>query len=843
MKRFFLIWSAAICAGVGAGFQLHAQSLLYLPDSTYLYKHDIVYKTPAYEGFEGFPLGNGDLGGMLWNTPRGVELQINKSDLFDQKHEENRATLRGGVRLNIDLGAPGFDWMFLSDYKGRLSLADAQAGFMASTPFSENKITSWVAQGKNVWCIEVSNENKAGLAAGTQMRVGIERWGSRAFPGWYGYFSKDAASGLGQTQTQLAGNDIVLQDAWEGLSFSVACRVVGVPVKPAVISAHSAELASVQQAKAHRFYVIVAMVTSHEAPNTTTAAIELLDDFEKQTIDKERASHAQWWRSFWARSFVQLGDDYLENLYYLRRYLMASASRGRFPVVFNGGLWTWNHDVRNWVTPHHWNTQQQYWGLCAQNDTELMLPYLNTYFRLIPQAMQHAKLRGADSAILWAEPHDFFGSMTFWDRDDMLNNFTPASQIAGLFREYFEYTADTGFLREKAYPFMKMAAEFYLKKLQWDSIKKEYFIFPAQPYENPRTNQLKNPITDRNVILANFSFLIKAAKMLQIDAPKIKQWQHVIDHMWPVPYRTVAGVGEVAEQAWDKSDSIFPSLKERGPWQSHMSAHTSGVFPAGLVGMANADSREFKAMVNVINNRPEQFNAISPEPIVAARLGMGNAVLRMMRQGTRRLQHFPQGLFYNIDHWYNLSRYMDSIKRPDLFAQRDYIYDERSKYPNGLPAKPFIQAGLETQSIYGAAVNEMLLQSHEGFIRVFPAVPEGWPCSFTLLARGGFLVSASRSKDAAITALHIKSQQGNTCRLYNPWPGKKVVIRLTGLADKKLPYKTEANGVVSFSIPAGAACFVYPENQQAPQVKMLQGIRNEAPKFYEEATLGKERNF
>ncbi|TAD81212.1 MAG: hypothetical protein EAY75_18065 [Bacteroidetes bacterium] len=388
-----------------------------------------------------------------------------------------------------------------------------------------------------------------------------------------------------------------------------------------------------------------------------------------------------------------------------------------------------------------------------------------------------------------------------------------------------------------------MSAEFYLKKLQWDSIKNEYFIFPAQPYENPRTNQLKNPITDRNVILANFSFLIKAANLLQIDATKIKQWQQVIDHIWPIPYRTLEGVGEVAEQAWYNSDSIFPSLKERGPWQSHMSAHTSGVFPAGLVGMAQAGTREFKAMVNVINNRPEQFNAISPEPIVAARLGMGNAVLRMMRQGTRRLQHFPQGLFYNIDHWYNLSSYMDSIKRPDLFAQRDYIYDERSKYPNGLPAKPFIQAGLEPQSIYGAAVNEMLLQSHEGFIRIFPSVPDGWPCSFTLLARGGFVVSASRSEDASITGLHIKSQHGNVCRLYNPWPGKKVVIRLVGIAEKKVPYKAEANGVLSFSIPAGAACFVYPQNQPAPQIKMLQGVRNEAPKCFEEATLGKQRNF
>ena len=50
----------------------------------YFTKHDMVYQTPAYEGFEGFPLGNGDLGGMIWSTPGGVKIQINKSDTYDR---------------------------------------------------------------------------------------------------------------------------------------------------------------------------------------------------------------------------------------------------------------------------------------------------------------------------------------------------------------------------------------------------------------------------------------------------------------------------------------------------------------------------------------------------------------------------------------------------------------------------------------------------------------------------------------------------------------------------------------------------------------------------------------
>ena len=45
-----------------------SQNPIFEVDASYLTKHDVVYKTPAYEGFDGFPLGNGDLGGMVWNT-------------------------------------------------------------------------------------------------------------------------------------------------------------------------------------------------------------------------------------------------------------------------------------------------------------------------------------------------------------------------------------------------------------------------------------------------------------------------------------------------------------------------------------------------------------------------------------------------------------------------------------------------------------------------------------------------------------------------------------------------------------------------------------------------------
>lgn len=154
-------------------------SIFKVDNATYLNKHDIVYRTPAYEGFEGFPIGNGDLGGMVWNHKNGIEIQINKNDLFDQPNAEAGATLRGGARLNIDFGTPTFEWLYLNDFDGRLSLKNAEATFNVKTPFQENNIQTWVSAHKNVWFIRISSKN---INNGkTKIRTSLERWEAGLF--------------------------------------------------------------------------------------------------------------------------------------------------------------------------------------------------------------------------------------------------------------------------------------------------------------------------------------------------------------------------------------------------------------------------------------------------------------------------------------------------------------------------------------------------------------------------------------------------------------------------------------------------------------------------------------
>jgi hypothetical protein len=88
------------------------------------------------------------------------------------------------------------------------------------------------------------------------------------------------------------------------------------------------------------------------------------------------------------------------------------------------------------------------------------------------------------------------------------------------------------------------------------------------------------------------------------------------------------------------------------------------------------------------------------------------------------------------------------------------------------------------------ALHLALLQSappapgEDSVIRLFAACPKEWNARFTLLTRGGFLVTASIEK-GEIHSVELLSQAGAACRLRNPWAGSTVEILRQGGRNRK----------------------------------------------------------
>jgi hypothetical protein len=123
--------------------------------------------------------------------------------------------------------------------------------------------------------------------------------------------------------------------------------------------------------------------------------------------------------------------------------------------------------------------------------------------------------------------------------------------------------------------------------------------------------------------------------------------------------------------------------------------------------------------------------------------------------------------------------------------------DQTKSGYSSMTYRPFT---LEGNFAFAAGVQEMLLQSHAGFIELFPAVPDGWKdVSFqTLRAEGAYLVSAVRQK-GLIKSVTITSEKGGILKL------KLDTTSFKQKATGKAKMLRQENGYTTIQMGAGTS--------------------------------------
>jgi len=97
-------------------------------------------------------------------------------------------------------------------------------------------------------------------------------------------------------------------------------------------------------------------------------------------------------------------------------------------------------------------------------------------------------------------------------------------------------------------------------------------------------------------------------------------------------------------------------------------------------------------------------------------------------------------------------------------------------------------------------INECLLQSHEGLLRVFPNRQNLGKARFRdLRAAGAFLVSAAWD-GVSVSEIRIRSEKGSPARIVNPWHPGRALVRDSGSGSSATP--TQAGELIEFQTAA-----------------------------------------
>ena len=490
--------------------------------------------------------------------------------------------------------------------------------------------------------------------------------------------------------------------------------------------------------------VATAILSDLDTPDFFVAAKKKVAGLTTEEIVGLAMRHREWWGDFWARSAVEIPDKEIEKRWYAALYALGSCSR---PGKVAPGLWG------NWLTTEHpnwhgdfhlnYNFQAPFYLAYSANHAELSLPFYQAVGESVENGRAMAKRHG------WQGVH-FPVCIGPWglspeNPDGDWGQRSNAAYAALNFIWYWQYTQDGEFLRQTAYPYLREVAAFWEDYLKLENGR--YVIHNDSIHEGSGPDF--NPLLSLGLVRTLFVNMLAMSRELGVDEDRRGKWQDILERLsgFPVQERNGRTVFRYSEKgmAWNDSNTLG----------------IQHIFPAGAIGL-DSDPKLLAISRNMIDamQRWSDGNGFSSWYTACARVG-----------------YDPKRILAG------LRRECDTRSAPNLLLQ----------YGGG---------GLENCSGF-LAVNEMLLQSHDGVIRLFPCWPRELDARFrTLRAVGAFLVSAEL-KSGSVALARIDSEQGRDCTFLNPWPGRKVwVLRNTTSAETlvgdRFTLKTAANEVLQF---------------------------------------------
>jgi alpha-L-fucosidase 2 len=759
------------------------------------------YRTPAADWKEGLPIGNGTLAGMVMGTFPVERITLNHELLWRGKHRDREIDKKFQY-------LPEIRKLFFQEQVYQAgSLANEKLGGMGGVSGKPNRVNPYQPAGDlfietghtriKDYTRELNLRNAVAAVRYKEKEIYYKRefFAHSVFPviavtissekrnlNLKAFFSRVDDPECKIKKGQRNGIFYLAGEFVEGIRFIILSKTI------TTNGSTKTEKGTVSVKDSEEVTFLITAAVTHNGEDPAPQALKQINSIPC-SIKRLKETHIKDYQRYYNRVSLKIdtgskknrlptdemlmnvkeggNDNRLPVLYFnYGRYLLISSSRpGGLPANLQG---KWNEKINPpWQSDYHFdiNLQMNYWPAEVCNLSESAFPLFDYVERLVPHGRITAKKLYNCRGVYLPIQTDLWDRVTPESRGwDVWTG--AAAWISQHFWWHYQYSMDKTFLKERCYPLLKECAAFYQDYLV-ESPEGYLVPVPSQSPENHFQGGT-SPVSlcvgatmDIELIQDVLTHSIEASKILNTDRGLRKRWEKIISRLPPLQ---TGRYGQLQE--WLK-DYI-----ENEPGHRHIS-HLYALFPGNSITIEKTPNLAKSAKVSLLRRIAYGGAATGWSKAWAV------CCLARLKDGERAYEHL-KSLISHLS-----SRTLLNLHPPDIFQ-------------------------IEGNFGGSAAICEMLLQSHNGTIRLLPALPEEWRKGKVtgLKARGNFTVDIGWDK-GAVKRCKITSHSGERCNIQTD--GKKYT--LTSSAGKTTGVYTHKTGILTFPTKAGTTYILTPSDR------------------------------